>query len=247
MAAASKKYFFLSIILILIIIGSVSAGPPFGTDDPEPVDFKHWEYYISSINNYQGKEWSGTAPHLEFNYGLVPNVQVHLLLPLNYSYTRHMGADFGYADTEFGFKFRFVQETESCPQIGIFPLIEIPTVKNSEFSDRKAKVYLPVWFQKSRGKLTTYGGGGYWLNPGSGNKNWIFTGWEVQYDFSKVITLGGEIFFHTADSKNSQSSAGFNIGGFLNPSEKTHILFSFGHTLTKDNAFTSYLGIQWTI
>ena len=38
-------------------------------------------------------------------------------------------------------------------------------------------------------KLTTYGGAGYWINSGSGNKNSVFAGWEVQYDFSPVVTL----------------------------------------------------------
>lgn len=234
-------------MLILLNIQPDFAGPPFNTDDPEPVEFRHWEYYISSINNFQAGIWSGTAPHLECNYGLIQNVQVHLLLPLNYNFVRHMGTDFGYADTEFGIKFRFIQETESSPQVGIFPIAEIPTIKNSEFSDGKTKIYLPVWLQKSWGDLTTYAGVGYWLNPGINNKNWIFSGWEVQYNISPVVTLGGELYYHSADKKDSGSVTGFNIGGFINPSEKIHLLFSFGNTFTKDNTYTSYLGILWTI
>jgi len=247
MILSIKKNIVPVIILILCNIQFIYAGPPFDTDDPETVRFKHWEYYISSINSYQVGVWSGTSPHIELNYGLIPNVQVHLLLPMNYIYYNHNGADFGYADTEFGIKFRFIQETENSPQVGIFPIVEIPTVKNSEFSDGKAKIYLPVWLQKSWGKLTTYGGGGYWINPGSNNKNWIFSGWEIQYDFSKAVTLGGEIYYHSADTKSTRSETGFNLGGSINPSEKFHFIFSFGHTFTKDNTFTSYLGLLWTI
>jgi hypothetical protein len=247
MVLSNKKNIVLVLILILCNIQYIYAGPPFDTDDPETVRFKHWEYYISSINSYQVGVWSGTSPHIELNYGLIPNVQVHLLLPMNYIYYNHTGADFGYADTEFGIKFRFIQETENSPQVGIFPIVEIPTVKNSEFSDGKAKIYLPVWLQKSWGKLTTYGGGGYWINPGSNNKNWIFSGWEIQYDFSKAVTLGGEIYYHSADTKSTRSETGFNLGGSINPSEKFHFIFSFGHTFTKDNTFTSYLGLLWTI
>lgn len=247
MILSIKKNIVPVIILILCNIQFIYAGPPFDTDDPETVRFKHWEYYISSINSHQVGIWSGTSPHIELNYGLIPNVQVHLLLPMNYIYSNHTGADFGYADTEFGIKFRFIQETENSPQVGIFPIVEIPTVKNSEFSDGKAKIYLPVWLQKSWGKLTTYGGGGYWINPGSNNKNWIFSGWEIQYDFSKAVTLGGEIYYHSADTKSTRSETGFNLGGSINPSEKFHFIFSFGHTFTKDNTFTSYLGLLWTI
>ncbi len=243
----NKRHFSFSVLLFLFSVQIINAGPPFNTDDPEPVDFKHWEYYISSINNNQSGVWSGTAPHFEINYGIIPNVQVHLLMPLNYNYTGGHGSAYGYANTEFGLKYRFVKETKNSPQIGVFPILEIPTVQNNEFSNGKMKIYLPVWFQKSWGKLTTYGGAGYWINPGANNKNWIFSGWEIQYDFSKVITLGGEIYYQTASTENSKSASGFNLGGSINPTEKFHIIFSFGSTLVKDNTFTSYLGLLWTI
>ena len=247
MMPAIRKYIIIIVLLLVAEIQYIYAGPPFNTDDPEPVEFRHWEYYFSSINNYQAGVWSGTAPHLEFNYGIIPEVQVHLLLPLNYSYAGKQATKFGYADTEFGFKYRFMKETDSRPQIGIFPILLIPTLKNSEFSDGKTKIYLPVWIQKTWNKLTTYGGAGYWFNPGTNNKNWVFGGWEIQYDFSDFLTLGGEIYFHTADTKDTRSGTGLNLGGSINPTEKFHFIFSFGHTVSNDNTFTSYLGLLWTI
>ncbi len=247
MSVTNKKIIVFSAIFFLLNGRSLFAGPPFNTDDPEPVSFKHWEYYISSINNNQSGVWSGTSPHLELNYGLISNVQVHLLMPMNYNYVRHQGSDLGYADTEFGIKYRFVQETDNVPQIGTFPLVEIPTIKNSEFSDGKTKIFLPVWLQKSWGKLTTYGGAGYWINPGTNNKNWVFSGWEIQYDFSRIVTLGGELYYHTADNRSTNPATGFNLGGSINPTEKFHFIFSFGYTLSRDNTFTSYLGLLWTI
>lgn len=245
MTQFAKKIILISLIILNRYL--LFAGPPFNTDDPETVKFRHWEYYISSINNFQASVWSGTAPHFEMNYGLVPNVQVHLLLPLNYSSSHSEGTAYGYADTEFGVKYRFVQETDNMPQIGTFPILEIPTVKNDEFSDGKTKIYLPVWLQKSWGNFTSYGGAGYWINPGTNNKDWIFAGWELQYAFSPVITLGGELYFHSASTKDSNSGTGFNFGGSINPSDKMHFIFSLGHTFTHDSAFTSYVGLLWTI
>jgi hypothetical protein len=242
-----KKYKVLLSILLFLNVQYSFAGPPFGTDDPETVKYKHWEYYISSLNESQFGVWSGTSPHFEINYGLINNVQVHLLLPMNYNYSKSQGSKFGYADTEFGIKFRFIQETDNSPQIGVFPIVEIPTVKNSEFSTGRTKIFLPVWAQKSFGKFTTYGGAGYWINPGSDNKNWIFAGWEMQYDISSKLTLGGELYYHTADTRDSKSATGFNIGGSINTSEKFHIIFSFGHTLSNDHTFSSYIGLLWTI
>jgi len=247
MSIISKKNTILLGILILFFSQPVFAGPPFNTDDPQPVDFRHWEYYISTINNYQSRAWSGTSPHIEVNYGLIPNVQVHLILPMNYNYSSERGANFGYANTEMGIKYRFIKETDNRPQIGTFPIVEIPTIKNSEFSNGSAQYYIPVWAQKSWGKLTTYGGIGYWINPGTNNKNWIFSGWEMQYDLSKTVTLGAEVYYHSADTVDHESVTAFNIGGMINASQKTHFIFSLGHSLTNESFFSSYVGVQWTI
>ena len=247
MRIINKNFIFLIGALIFLNAQFSYAGPPFGTDDPETLKYKHWEYYISSINIFQSDTWSGTCPHFELNYGLFSNVQVHLELPVNYDYSRHNGARLGYANTEFGIKYRFIQETDNFPQIGAFPIVEIPTIRNSEFSNGYAKIFLPVWAQKSVGRLTTYGGAGYWINPGTNNKNWFFSGLEAQYDISPVVTLGGELYYHSADSDDSNPGTGFNLGGFINFTEKFHLIFSFGHSLTNDRLFSSYIGILWTI
>jgi hypothetical protein len=234
-------------LLLLFYNEFSNAGPPFITDDPQPVDYRHWEYYISSINTMQPETWTGTSPHFEVNYGLIPNVQVHLILPMNYVYIRNEGTHFGYANTEFGIKYRFIQETENTPQIGVFPIIEIPTIKNNEFSSGKAQIYIPVWAQKSWGKLTTYGGVGYWINPGINNKNWIFSGWEIQYDLSPLFTFGGELYYNSAVTKDSKSVTGFNLGALINFTEKFHFILSAGHSLTNSSFVSSYAGLLWTI
>ena len=243
----SKKSAILIFLLSSWYIQMSYAGPPFLTDDPQPVDLKHWEFYISSANTFHSDNWAGTSPHFEVNYGLVPNLQVHLLLPLNYTYTPHQTADFGYGNTEFGVKYCFISETPNRPQIGIFPILEIPTIKNPKFSNGRTQVFLPVWAQKSWSKFTSYGGLGYSINPGINNKNWIFTGWEMQYDFSPLIMLGGEVYHHSADTIGSKSITGCNLGGSVNFTPKFHLIFSFGHSLVNDNFLSSYLGLLWTI
>ncbi len=244
-----KKHYLLSVIIPAIVLNSlqVFAGPPYNTDDPEPTPYKHWEYYISTINNAQGGVYSGTLPHLEFNYGVIPNMQIHLLLPLNYSYGNHLPFHYGYGDTELGFKYRFVKESDKIPEIGTFPIFLVPTAKNSEFASEKTQVFIPVWLQKSWGKLTSFGGGGYWINPGTGNKNWVFTGLTLQYDFTDKLSLGEELYYQSADTEYGKSSFAFNVGGMVNFSEKFHFIFSLGHSIINRNFFTSYMGLWWTI
>ncbi len=114
-------------VLGLGVAGSVRGGPPFVTDDPEPVDYQHWEIYIASQDAKLDGDWSGTAPHFELNYGVVSNVQLHLIAPLAYDAPPAGAAHYGYGDTELGVKFRFLQETDYLPQAAIFPLVEAPT------------------------------------------------------------------------------------------------------------------------
>jgi hypothetical protein len=234
-------------LFFLCIPVTIFAGPPFRTDDPQPVDFHHWEFYLASQQQYIKTESDATCPHIEVNYGIVSNVQLHLVAPVGYVHTAD-GTHFGYSDTELGVKYRFAEETEKSPQIGVFPLIEIPTGnKNDQLGTGTVRVFVPVWIQKSWGQLTTYGGGGYWYNPGDGQKNWGFAGWELQYDFSEFITIGGELFYQTADSRNSEATGGFNVGGFINLDDSHHILFSLGHDLTGTMTTTAYVGFLFTL
>jgi hypothetical protein len=58
----------LLVVLFQLMLGLTAAwaGPPFFTDDPEPVEYKHGEFYIASqyIDGRTGK--SATLPHFEF-------------------------------------------------------------------------------------------------------------------------------------------------------------------------------------
>lgn len=230
-----------------LLIQSGYAGPPFGTDDPEPVEFRHWEFYMSSMDQFQPGFSTGTLPHFEVNYGVVSNCQIHIEVPMNYSYNSNKEFRYGYAYTELGFKFRFFLSKDKSFQVGTFPIFEVPTVKNGNFSNNKLQTYLPVWIQKSWGKFTTYGGGGYWINPGENNRNWVYAGWEIQYDLSKHFTLGGEIMYKTPTTSTGHSFTGFNLGGFVNFTEKFHFIYSIGHSITGDHTTMAYAGFLITV
>lgn len=234
-------------LLLNLLARPVLAGPPFVTDDPEPVELHHWEVYIASIDAHDRDGTTGTAPHVEVNYGAVPNVQVHLIAPLAYNHPSGGSTTFGYGDTELGVKYRFLQENRSRPQVGIFPLLEVPTGSSSRgLGSGHLLMFLPVWIQKSWGPWTTYGGGGYWRNPGAGNKDYWLTGWELQRDLSKFLTLGGEIYHTTPSEEGGESSTIINLGGFYNFDEGHHLLFSAGTGIHGPNLFSGYLAYQWT-
>lgn len=223
------------------------AGPPFKTDDPEPVDLGHLEFYVFAAGQRMTGHSAGIGPALEFNYGILPETQFHIVLPLAYDRPQGSPSQRGLGDTEVGFKVRFLHETDTLPQIGIFPLVEIPTGDaDKSLGAGHTQVFVPVWIQKSWGPWTTYGGAGWWRNPGEGNRNWTFTGWLLQRDLGEHLTLGGELFHTTAANLDGRASNGFDLGGQVNFGEKHHLLFSLGRNVSGERQTSFYVGYQLT-
>lgn len=228
----------------------VWAGPPFLTDDPEPVDLGHWEVYGFTQVTEVRDNASGVEPGLEINYGLAPNLQIHMIAPLAVDHPEGRHDTFGLGDIELGAKYRFIQETDGSPQVGMFPLLELPTGDAGHgLGAGCVRAFLPVWVQKSYGDWLTYGGGGYWINPGPGNRNYWFTGWLVQRQVTKPLAVGVELFHETASTVGGKASTGFNIGGIYDLNDHYHLLFSGGSGLQNTavtNTFSYYLALQYT-
>jgi hypothetical protein len=125
--------------------------------------------------------------------------------------------------------------------------MEVPTGdKGKGLGNGDPQFFIPLWIQKSWGPWTTYGGGGYWINPGTGNRDYGFVGWEIQRDITKQFTLGAEIFHQTASTVGGDSHTGFNIGTIINITDNHHILFSSGRDIDGSNRFSFYVAYQLT-
>jgi len=226
---------------------ALRAGPPFFTDDPVPVNLRNWEFYLASQHFVVGHDVSGTLPHVEVNYGAVTNVQLHLIMPMAYAKPRGLPFQYGPGDFELGVKVRFVGETRSRPQIGTFPHIDVPAGSPARgLGSGHVQVFLPVWLQKSWGPWTTYGGGGYWINPGPGNKSYWVVGWEAQRDLSKRITVGAEITANSSKAPGETGETGFNLGALLSVGKGQIFMVSAGRDLHGPSHFYAYAAYYWT-
>ena len=233
--------------LFLFLPPQALGGPPFVTDDPDPGEYQHWEFDFASQNAKTGHDWSGTAPHFEVNYGVIPNVQLHLIAPLVYDAPAHEQSHYGYGDTELGVKFRFIQETPYCPQVAVFPLVELPTGSEKDgLGAGHIQTFLPVWLQKTIGEWTAYGGGGYGINSGEGHPDWGFVGLVVQRPLLENVLFGGELYHRTSMEAGGRSDTAFNLGTAIDISDQHHILFSAGRSLDGPTDFQTYIGYQLT-
>lgn len=233
----------------LAISRTARAGPPFVTDDPEPVELGHWEFYVASQfrHEHAGNNWG--LPSFEVNYGAAPDLQLHLIAPFALDAPTDASSHYGYGDTELGAKFRFVKETDTRPQVGVFPLVELPTGDEDRgLGSGKTQLFLPIWVQKSWDDKawTTYGGGGWHSNPGAGNRDFWQFGWELQRNISDTLSVGGELYYFTKDTDDGKDSIGFNLGAIINLTENHHILFSAGRDFDGPNLFSAYVAYQLT-
>ena len=186
----------------LLARGAACAGPPFITDDPEPVDLGHWEVYAFSGGRL--RRGRATRRRAVDRGQLRRSARTCSCTSSPTSPTTLPdGAprQYGLGDTELGAKYRLVNpgKDDWYPQVGVFPLVELPTGDAKRgLGAGYVQALLPVWVQKDFGEWTTYGGGGYWINPGPGNRNYWFAGWLLQRQVTKKLALGAEVFRQTS-------------------------------------------------
>jgi hypothetical protein len=223
------------------------SGPPFLTDDPEPVDYQKWEAYLFSNGILTGDNYTVNSPAVELNYGVLPGVQLHLVAPVTTIGGRGMPVISGAGDGELGIKYCFVKEGARLPQAGIFPLAELPTGDADRgLGNGRVWFRLPLWLQKTSGPWTTYGGGGAALNPAPGQRDYPFGGWLVQRTFGKHLSLGGELFAQGRDAGRNRGFIALNFGGLYDFKNYFSTLFSAGYTIAGDNHAFFYFGLYRT-
>ena len=241
-----------------LLAGRAQAGPPFQTDDPEPVPYQHFEFYNVSLGTAIRGDTQGEAPAWEYNYGIIPNGQAHIIAPLTFD---TQAGSYGYSDTELGFKYRLVDEDKNDwrPMLGVYPLVELPTGDVTRgLGAGYVRAYFPLWIQKNFGEWTTYGGGGYWINHGDGtaDRDYWFVGWLLQRQVTKQLAIGGEIFHQTStvafgatNPIYTQPTTGFNVGAIYDFDDDHHLLVSVGAGLqnaSTTNEFSWYVAYQIT-
>jgi hypothetical protein len=248
-----------ALVALLLSVQICLAGPPFLTDDPVPVELGHWEINTYSAATFGRGAVAGVLPGVDANYGAVENLQLHMLVPIAFSQWNGTSTQYGAGDIEIGAKYRFLpaKETDWWPQIAFYPFLDFSTGNTDRnLGTGATHAFLPVWLQKDFGKWTVYGGGGYWINPGTDNQNFWFAGGVLQYQFTDHLALAGEIFYQTASMTGGPDSAGyplgsknttgFNIGGTYDINATYHVLFSIGRGLDNavTNDFSYYLALQ---
>ena len=221
------------------------AGPPFLTDDPEPTETGHWEIYAPFIegdgqhNSFQG------ATGVELNYGAVRDLQITVGLPVDFSHDDN-GWRSGAGDLAFSAKYRFYNNEAAGLQIAVFPGMTVPTGTNGMGAGTVTGL-LPVWIQKDQGPWSIFGGGGYAINPGAGNRNFWTGGLAVTRKFGERLVLGAEVERQGADTDDGRATTSLGVGGTYQLQTALTLVGSGGPTFEdRDGAsgYHAYLGLR---
>jgi hypothetical protein len=253
---------FAVLVFVVLAVPRVWAqGPPYQTDDPVPVPTGHYEFYIFGGVAGTADEIDPTGPAVEFNWGAVPNIQLHVILPLGAVVPRNNPASlpggtgpsvYGLTDMETGIKWAWIKESKYMPQIGTFTMFELPTGSYSKgLGVGKLWYKVPLWAQKNIGPWTLDGGGGITVVPQSGFRNYPFGGFLVKREIiHNRLELGAEVFSHGAEDYGTPPTRGstmIGVGGYYHFKNPDHqFLFAYDHSVAGRTEDYAYIGIYWT-
>jgi hypothetical protein len=253
-----------AVVCVLVMMGGGrargQAGPPFQTDDPTSVELGHYEAYVFGAVDGTPAEMDAAGPAFEFNWGAIPNVQLHAIVPLGgvwpsnrpAYYPGGTGASaFGLTDTELGVKWGFIKQTRHRPQVGSFTMFEMPTGSYAKgLGVGKVWYKLPLWAEKEFGPWSLCGGMGYTVVPQVGYKNFLYGGVLLKRVVSERLEVSVEMFSHAREgfaAAQTEASAMVDAGGYYHfKSPGWQLLLAYGHSVAGQTENYAYLGMYKT-
>jgi hypothetical protein len=138
----------------------------------------------------------------------------------------------GSGDVELGVKYRFFTDERRGLSASIFPRAIFPTSSLAEGG--KTRILLPLWLGKDfAGGTSLFGGGGYEINPGSGNRDFWQAAVAITHDLGKSFSLGAEVTRQGADTVGGTAQTRAGIGSIVKLGGPYALLVSGGPTWTE--------------
>ncbi len=227
-----KRWFWMLALVAFLPPHTARAGSPFLTDDPGFAP-KGWEIKAESL--YE-KTINGTTitPVLDLNYTIVPTFKINLTLAGKNIDPRTESSEYGMADTDFKFKWRFVEEDLSGwrPAGSIAPNVTLPTAdKNKGLGDEVWRLRLPVQIGKTFGKWYSYAETGYQWALNDSATDVIPYGVATQYQLTDKLSLGVELNGNVPVDDRAQWTMLANVGGSYALTDSVQLQASLGRTV----------------
>lgn len=223
-----------------------SAGPPFLTDDPAPVERFHTEVNLSMQGTRAAQGQAG-ALSADVNYGCAADTQCHIALPAAFASAADMGWQAGPGDAELGVKYRFLNRPQEGWMAAIYPTVFLPTGNAARgLGNGHAQVLLPLWVEQASGPWTWDAGAGYLVNRAENARSSWYLGALLQRSFGDSLRLGAEVYHRTPTASDAPSTTGVNVGATVQLTQGRNLLISVGRGLQgiAANRFSFYAACQ---
>jgi len=195
----------------LLAAWPAAAGPPYVTDDPEPTDRGRWEIYNFASASHVAGDTAGEAG-IDLNYGAAKDLQLTLVVPAAFDRTEgvtHVGM--GVVEAAAKLKVLHQDKTGWTPDVAVFPRLLLATAP-ARFASRHTNLLLPVWAEKDLGDWSLFGGAGWQLNPGRGQRDFWTGGLALTRQLGPRLNLGAELTHRGRQTEDGRAFTGLNAG-----------------------------------
>ena len=236
----------MALFVLAVSCPEAFAGPPFLTDDPEPVDLHHVEVNVIGQQTRAAIGRGGSVSG-EVNVGCVPETQCHVALPITFNTRAGGSSNAGLGDVELGVKYRFFNRPDSGWSAAVYPTLDLPTGDAGRgLGNGRAQLLLPLWVQRSSGDWSWDAGIARLINRAPEARNSWFAGLLARRALGERLSLGAETYRRTSAASGEPSVTGFNVGAIISVSPHQNLLVSAGRGLThiETNQLSMFLAYQ---
>ncbi len=242
-----KRGLYCLLFAVLCIPGRGAAGPPFITDDPQPVELHHFETFYFSAGS-TARDGYGGAAGIDFNYGAAKDLHINIVAPYAYDHPRGGTDAGGLGNIELAAKYRFLHQDRSGWDVAVYPRLILGSASR-KVGDPGAALFLPVWIGRAGQGWSTYGGGGCLYRHQAGATTACQTGWVVTRDLGDRLHVGAEIVHQSAAEKGARASTALGAGLTFDLNDHYHLLAYAGPNLqnvSQTARYNWYAALQTT-
>ena len=239
----------LLLILLCFSASTVWAGPPYLTDDPDPVEYGHLEVipFYAVDRAADGSEIQG--PGADISYGVAPDMHLNLVPVFVHALPVGDAPAYGFGDFRVALKWRLVHETDDRPELAIYPAAVLPTGDAAHgLGTGQVSYQFPVWLEKNWGSgWSSYGGVGWTLNGAPGQRDYFYGGWQLQKQLNDTWSLGGEVFAQGATARGAAGYTALDAGGSFRLGAGASLIFTLGHSVAGASHTLAFFGVvtEW--
>jgi hypothetical protein len=219
----------------------------FSVDDPGDAAIRAIGSYWQRENNIQTR-----LPQLQGLYRVSKTLEIDVSVPFQTDTQPSTGTHYALGSSSIEVCYRFFKPEDKSwlPSFGTCPQVYIPSAA-PQYGIGTGYVhgYLPLIIEKDIGKWSLVGNVAVGINPGDGNRDYLFIGQSVTRELTEDWSIGGDIYFESSKSEGRKDTAAMELGAKYSIDKKQNIYLSVGRAfLNPENTdeFHSYFVYQIT-